>query len=174
MALSKAKAVVPQTFNLTRHGDHNWKIVYNNGTMLSITLRDYSLSEIRKYPNINSDTFYIETTEDGLYIAEVLADDNTTHYVEIYDFTDTEECYLKLMRNVLCECLDCDDCPGENYTRALTFANLYLLVRDIAYADRWSSGGFTNTETLRTERVADYGVIVEKLKMMVSKCTCND
>ena len=160
-------------FQLTNHGEHSWTIDSTNGNMTKIILKTYDLVETAVY-NFNDDTFTLLTPSDGLWIAEITMADGTTNYVEIYDFTKIEQCYLNLMRTTLCECIDCEDCPDEGYTRALTFANMYLLIRDIAYADRWAAGGFTSTEILRTDYVNTYGMLIEKLKLMANKCTCDE
>ena len=160
-------------FQLINNGDHSWTINSDIGNMTKIILKTYDLVETAVY-NFNDDTFTLLTPSDGLWIAEITMADGTTNYVEIYDFTEIERCYLDLMRNTLCECIDCKDCPDEGYTRALTFANMYLLIRDIAYADRWAAGGFTSTEILRTDYVNTYGMLIEKLKLMSDNCTCNE
>lgn len=160
-------------FVLLNRGNHNWNISYTEGVITNITLNDYNMGRLESW-SVNDNTFNFTTPEDGAYILTIVTDNDATHYIEVYDFTDIENCYLELVRTVLCDCIDCNDCPGPQYQRALTFSNMYMLIRDILYSDRWAAGGFVSTEILRSDYVTMYGIIIEKLKEVSSKCNCND
>lgn len=164
-------------FSLLNLGKHEFKIKYNYGKINKVILYYYDYTIHSSY-SVDSDTFTITMPHDGAWVLQVETtntnSEKKTNYIEIYDFTDIEACYLKLLKDVICDCMDCDDCPGENYTRAVTLALLYTTIRDILYSDRMVAGGFASTETLRATYIQTYGLLIKKLSLMTSRCTCED
>jgi len=162
-------------FALTKTGDHIYSIIYNGIVyeMESWKLYDYKNVLIGEWePNDSTRQIQVVTPEDGVYYVQIELTDGTTQYVEIYDFTDAEACFFNLVKNVLCECVDCNDCPDASYKRMLTFLNLYVLIRDIVYADRAVNYGLLSNDTLRTDWLTSLGMLIDKLAIMTSECIC--
>ena len=154
--------------------NHSFEIRWlGTGSSVSYVAKNYK-GGIVEEGNITSNLIEFRPTVDGVYYLEILIDTGVLHYAEVYDFTDTEKCYLDLMKNVLCKCVDCNDCPGPEYDRALNYANTYLLLRDVVYADQSVSVGLTSTEILRTQYINIIGMLIDKLVLMSSNCSCSD
>ena len=162
-------------FSLRKIGDHRYSIIYN-GLDYEITehaLYDYKNVLIGAWKSAEPYTeIQIVTPKDGVYYVQIELSDGTTQYIEIYDFTDAEECFLHLVKNVLCECIDCNDCPDASYKRLLTFVNLYVLIRDIVYADRMVNVGLLSNDVLRTDWLTSLGMLISKLAIMTEQCIC--
>lgn len=159
---------------VTKTDDHKFTIEWlGQGYIVHYALRDHNGILIEE-GDVNGVEIDFIISKDGVYYVELQMDDRSFQYVEIYDFTDTEKCYLVLMKSVLCDCADCNDCPDKNYERALNYANTYLTLRDIVYSDQSQLIGLTSTDTLRAEYIAAIGLLVEKLRILSSECACNN
>ena len=160
--------------SVTKTDDHKFTVKWlGQGTISHYALRDYNGKLIEEDDMSGVEIDFI-ITQDGVYYVEMQMDDRSFQYAEIYDFTDTEKCYLVLMKSVLCDCVDCKDCPDKNYMRALNYANTYLTLRDIVYADQSQLIGLVSTDTLRTEYLAAIGLLVEKLRVLSDECACSN
>jgi len=161
-------------YTLVKTDDHQFSLVWNgSGNILSYTVRDYQ-GALVETGSATSNTLTFTFTEDGAYYVELTIDDRSIHYVEIYDFTDAEQCYLDLIKNVLCECVECDDCPGPLYNKQLHFVTTYQLLRDAIYVDQAARIGLVSTETLRDEYINTMGLMIKKLGLLIEDCTCTD
>ena len=160
------------SYSVKKTSDHVFKVTWNRDEdIVSSRLLDYTNTFIKDIlPEDNTVTVTLE--KDGVYIVEVMTVEGVLHYTEIYDFTDSEKCFLDLVVNVLCECVDCNDCPGPQYNRALNYVNTYQLIREIVNADRAVDNGLLSSEILRSDFVSSLGLLITKLGLMVNECVC--
>ncbi len=160
-------------FRIVKTDDHTFTVEWiGEGTATDYIVYDYNLVELDS-GTVSGDKIEILFGKDGLYVVSFKVDD-ILYYIEIPDFTDSEKCFLELMRTTLCECTSCDDCPGPLYQRALNFSNLYLLIRDFVYANTAVALGLIDATILRTEYVQALGIVMAKLFIMSDKCTCSE
>lgn len=168
-------SLIEGNISVTKTGDHQFTITWlSTGTISAFSLRDYNGVVVEYDSGLAVTELDFVLTQDGVYYVEMGLSDGSTHYAEIYDFTDTEKCYLDLMKSILCDCIDCHDCPGKNYERALNYANTYSLLRDIVYADQSQLIGLISTDVLRQKYIKSIGLLVDKLRILSNECTCND
>ena len=163
-------------FAVTKVEDHKFRITnYTGSDIDEVTIADYRTEILSPQPSmeLSTETVDITFSEDGVYVA-IIDIGTEKHYIEIYDFTDTEDCYISLVQKVMCECVDCEDCTSPVYNRALTFLNIYQMVKDIVYTDRYVYSGMASTESLRTDTLTELGTLVDKLKLMAENCTCSE
>ena len=166
----------PTNGNITivKKADHHFEIRWNgSGQMIYYVAKDYNLKPVAE-GEVTGNVAEFFPEEDGAYSIEITLDYGMKHYAEIYDFTDVEKCYLDLMKNTLCQCLDCNDCPGDDYDKALNYANTYIMLRDVIYSDQSVLAGLTSTDTLRKDFIQIMGTLIKKLKIMASKCSCDN
>jgi len=157
---------------VTKIDDHKFQVNWNvGGVVISAKLLDYK-SDFVKDLVVSNNIIPVELEKDGAYSVSLRLDDNTTHYAEIYDMTDAEKCYLDLIKNILCDCLTCEDCPGENYERALNFANMYQLLMNMLIADQVVRVGLMTTDVLREEYLSSIGLLIAKLAILTGSCLC--
>lgn len=153
-------------FIITKTDDHKFTVQWiGDGDAAKYNLLDYKTNPIAS-GDVQNNTHDFEFEKDGLYIVEYLIG-GISHYAEIYDFSDSEKCFLDLMRDVLCECTDCDDCPGKNYERALQFINFYQMIRDMSCVNQ-----SVDSSILRSDYINHLGLIIAKLALMVDSCLC--
>lgn len=159
---------------VTKTADHSFTVKWlGEETVVSAILRNYKMEKIVElYPIDNIIT--VTPEDDGVYIVEFTLNTESVHYAEVYDFTDSEKCFLNLMVSVFCECTSCDDCPGSAYDRALNFINTYIMLRNIINADRSVDVGLVSSQVLRTDYTSMLGLLLDKLSIMVSECTCDN
>ncbi len=166
-------ATVGGNFKVTKTADHQFTVDWiSEGVATEAKIYDYKMTLLDTQDLIDNHLSYKFET-DGLYIVSFLVDD-VEYYTDIYDFTDSEKCFLRLMVDVLCECISCDDCPGENYNRALNYSSLYILIRDIVYSKKASDMGLTDETILNEEYNLALGLVMQKLHIMQSDCLCNN
>jgi len=166
----------PADGNITviKTGDHTFTVIWNGTDNVdSWILRDYE-GGVVDYGSAASNSLEFLLTEDGAYTVDLILDTTDVHYAEIWDFTDAEKCYLDLIKNVLCDCVECDDCPGPLKNKALHFVTTYQLLRDAIYVDQAARVGLVSTETLREEYIATMGLMIKKLGLLINDCTCTD
>jgi len=158
---------------VTKVDDHKFKVEWlSTGDLTAVDLFDYSSNYIRTLsPADNQVT--VELEKDGVYYLSMNINNGTIHYAEIYDFTDAEKCYLNLMRDILCNCLTCEDCPGKNYERALNFANMYQLLKNMVSSDQIIRAGIITTDVLRGEYIEMMGLMIAKLAILTESCLCD-
>lgn len=159
-------------FRIIKTGDHQFSVEWIGDDAASYyEIRNYK-DELIKEGTVPADGIVsFVTPQDGIYTVAFYVME-TMHYAEVYDFTDSEKCFLELMQNVLCECVDCDDCPGEHYERALNFTNIYLLIRDIIYSKSAMAMGLVDDTILRTKYISIMGIALQKLNIMQDSCLC--
>lgn len=166
----------PSTGNIKvdKLNDHEFHVIWlGDGNVSSYIVKDYNQNTIQGEEPANTNTIDLVFDKDGVYIIELLMDDGSTNYAEVYDLTDAEKCHLEMMKNILCECIDCDDCPGENYNRALNFVNMYNVLRDMIFVEQAIAVGLVSTQVLDVERISMIGLLVAKLALLTDNCTCS-
>lgn len=174
MFMMHVPSLIVRTFNLTQTGDHTFSVSVNEVyTVDHAELLKYTGELVETYDNIEN-TFEFTTPNDGVYYLKIYMTEASVQYVNVYDFTDINKCYYKLITDVLCECGDCGECPGKNYQRALDFSNAYLLLRDIIYTESSVNFGLTDSSVLDTQWLNMVGLLMAKLNIMTENCICND
>ena len=160
--------------NIEKVADNEFRITWHGSSpIVSATLRNYR-NEYIDTLQTEPDGISVSLEEDGVYIVSMTLQDGSVSYVEIYNFTSAEKCFLDLVINVFCSCADCNDCGGENYDRMINFLNTYTIIRDMVYVDRAVNLGLTATDIIREDYLLALGVLVDKLRIMTSECTCNN
>jgi len=164
-------------FTLNKTAPHSFSLYFNSSSELidEISLFDFLgnlITTIDIEPDAGDCTF--TTSEDNVYFLVVTTDQGNQYIVNVYDLSDIEACYSDLVDNVLCECVDCNNCPGDKYYRALNFVNLYTTIRDLIYSDSFVNYGLIETGHVRSDWLNKLGVIVTKLKLLANDCTCNN
>ena len=161
-------------FSVKKTADHAFTVEWiAAGTAVSYKLLDFEGTEISEGTVIDNKVDLV-MEKDGVYVVQFLMSDSSIQYADIYDFTDSEKCYLNLMKNTLCDCIDCEDCPGPEYARALNYVNTYILLRDIVYVEQSINVGLTSTSTYKSEYVKIIGMLINKLSLLTKKCGCDE
>jgi hypothetical protein len=166
--------VINGELNIEKASDNEFSVYWHGDSpIVSAELRNYRDEYIR---DLTPSPSQIDITleEDGVYIVAMTMEDGNDNYAELYNFTSAEKCYLDLVINVFCACSTCNDCGGENYDRMINFLNTYTIIRDMVYVDRAVNLGLTASDIVRDDYLLAIGVLVDKLKLMTSECTCDN
>jgi len=159
---------------IEKTADHKFIIQWlGSGNITKAMLLDYNGEWIRDLEFLEN-TIDLLLLEDGAYSVQLIFDTEAINYGEVFDFTDSEKCYLNMLVNTICECNSCEDCTDEMLNRILTFISTYQMIRDIVNANLAVNTGLVSTEVLRTEYMGALGLLMAKLNLMVNQCTCND
>jgi len=119
-----------------------------------------------------------EFEKDGIYFVHLQWLDNGGNIIGqdtgiIYDLTDIEDCYQKIIDYILCEQEgDGCDCQSNESKKAKDFAILYSALRDIIYSDNAIRYGILSYPEVDQPTLVKQGKIIKKLSLYAENCTC--